>query len=218
MNVGGDPNLWSDLVPDRFIPDIIALVLEGWETFDKPGRDDLEVPITMRFCCCLRAHKNRSRLPFRIEYESPELRLESSTVVGRIDLRFCHGYREDVYFAFECKRLNVVDRAGKRRSLAGKYVEEGMMRFVEGKYAAGLDKGGMLGYVMDGATPSAVQAVEGAVARRRQQLRLTSADLERSSIRRDDARVRETRHGLHSGPFVVYHLFLSVGGGTGIRP
>jgi len=215
MTFGGDPSLWSDLVPDHFMPQIIALVLEGWETFEKPRRDDLEVPITIRFCCSLRAHKNRSRLPFRIEYESVELELESGTVVGRIDLRFCHGYREDVYFAFECKRLNVVDRAGKRRSLAGEYVKEGMMRFVEGKYAAGLDKGGMLGYVMDGARPSAIQAVEDAVARRREQLRLTSADLERSSIRRDDARVRETRHRLHSGPFVLHHLFLSVGGATG---
>jgi len=211
MSVGGDPSLWSNLVPDHFIPQIIALVLEGWETFDKHSRDDLEVPITMRFCCCLRAHKNRSRLLFRIEYESVELELESGTVVGRIDLRFCHGYREDVYFAFECKRLNVVNRAGRRRSLATEYVRDGMMRFVEGKYAAGLDKGGMLGYVMNGAAPSAIETVGDAVACRRQQLRLTGADLERSSIRQDDARVRETRHELDSGLFVIHHLFLAVG-------
>jgi len=211
MGVGGDPSLWSDLVPDHFIPQIIALVLEGWETFDKPGRNDLEVPISIRFCCCLRTHKNARRLPFRIDPEPLELDMDSGTQVGRIDLRFSHGHREEVYFAFECKRLNVVDRAGKRRSLAFEYVDEGMMRFVEGKYAKGLDKGGMLGYVMNGAVPSATEAVGRAVVRRRTELRLCTADLERSSIRQDDARIRETHHELDSGPFVIHHLFLAVG-------
>ena len=85
MSVSGDPELWSDLVPDRFIPQIIALVLEGWETFEKPAKDDLEVPITMRFCCCLRGHKNQRRLPFTIWYELVELNAQSGSQLGRID-------------------------------------------------------------------------------------------------------------------------------------
>ena len=211
MSVGGDPDLWSDLVPDQFIPQIIALVLDGWETFRKPCRDDLELPITKRFCCWLRRHKNQRRLPFSVWWESPELDLGSARQVGRIDLRFSHGYREDVYFAFECKRLNVVNRAGRRRSLAPEYVQDGMMRFVEGKYARGLDQGGMLGYVMDGAVLSAVQAVGKAVADLRRELRMSSGSLERSSLKSDDPRVKETQHQLERGRFVIHHLFLAVG-------
>ena len=85
------------------------------------------------------------------------------------------------------------------------------MRFVEGKYGRGLDKGGMLGYVMDGDVPSAVSAVAGVVARRRKELRLTDGGLGRSAIRSDDSRLKETRHQLASGPFVIYHVFLAVG-------
>ena len=53
------------------------------------------------------------------------------------------------YLAYECKKLNVW-RDGVRRSQAGSYVDDGMMRFVTGKYAKGLPVACMIGYVMDG--------------------------------------------------------------------
>jgi len=211
MEIASDPSLWSDLVPDRFMPQIIALVLDGWEAFDKPGRNEREVPITRRFCRCLCARKNASRdLPFTIWHES-ELDDAAGRQVGRIDLRFCHGYREDVYFAFECKRLNVVNSPGRRRSLAAEYVQEGMMRYVEGKYAGGLDKGGMLGYVMDGDVPAAIGAVGRSITEQRAALNLRNGGLELSSILPDDARVRETRHSFDSRRFVIHHIFVAVG-------
>jgi len=211
MSVRGDASQWSDILPDDLVPEIIGLVLNGWRAFEKPGRDDLEVPITKRFCCCLRRQKNRSRLPFRIEYESVELDVESEEQSGRIDLKFCHGYREDVYFAFECKRLNVVDRKGKRRPLAGEYVQEGMMRFVGGKYSQGLDKGGMLGYVMDGDVPAAIDAVGRNISRRGSDLSITNGGFKRSSVRPRDARVKETHHSLTHRRLVLHHLFVAVG-------
>ncbi|MBM4038258.1 MAG: hypothetical protein FJ290_07050 [Planctomycetes bacterium] len=212
MDLTGDPSLWSDLVPDRFMPQIIALVLNGWESFEKPGTDDLEVPITKRFCCCLRDRKNQSRvLPFSIWWESPELDAATGTELGRIDLRFSHGHREDVYFAFECKRLNVVGSGGRLPSLAGEYVQEGMMRYVEGKYAGSLDKGGMLGYVMNGDVPAAIGAVGRSITARRMELKLSNGGLERSSIVPAEDRVRETRHSLDRRGFVIHHLFVAVG-------
>ena len=53
------------------------------------------------------------------------------------------------YLAYECKKLNV-QYQGVRRSQAGRYVDDGMMRFVTGKYAKGLPVACMIGYVMDG--------------------------------------------------------------------
>ena len=211
MEVTGDPSLWSNLVPDRFMPQIIALVMDGWEAFDKPGRNDLEVRITRRLCHFLCARKNVSReLPFTIWHES-ELGDAAGRQVGRIDMRFCHGYREDVYFAFECKRLNVVGNAGRRDSLAGEYVGEGMMRYLEGKYAGGLDKGGMLGYVMDGDVAGAVGSVGKSIAVRRAELKCRNGGLQPSSIRPRDVRVKETHHSLDCGRFVIHHLFLAIG-------
>ncbi len=211
MEAVGDPSLWSDLVPDKFMPQIIALVLDGWGAFDKPARNEREVPITRMFCRHLCARKNASRdLPFTIWHES-ELGDAAGRQVGRIDLRFCHGYREDVYFAFECKRLNVVGNSGSRHSLATEYVQEGMLRYLEGKYAGGLDKGGMLGYVMDGDVSSAIGAVGRSITVQRARLKLKNGGLERSTFMPADDRVRETRHSFDNRRFVIHHIFVAVG-------
>ena len=58
------------------------------------------------------------------------------------------------------KRLNV-PRDDGRRSLAKKYVMDGLSRFTTGQYSENLPVGCMLGYVLDGDVkyvPSSVQA------------------------------------------------------------
>jgi len=210
MGYAGTPDLWADLFPDDLLPAIIDLVLECWSIFPKPATDDLEVPITQRFCACLRAERNRSRLPFTIGIESPELAPSSGELRGRIDLRLTHGYRDEVYFAIECKRLNVVAK-GKRSSLAAEYVKEGMMRFITGQYAMGLDKGGMLGYVMDGKVPDAIAFVKKAIDSRSTALAMScSTSLSACAIRPNAQEVRETRHLPKGRQFFIYHLFVGV--------
>ena len=75
------------------------------------------------------------------------------------------------YLAYECKRLNV-RREGARRSQAGSYVDDGMMRFVTGKYAEGLPVACMIGYVMDGDLSFAYARVKATIGRNRSALRL----------------------------------------------
>jgi len=66
--------------------------------------------------------------------------------LGYIDIAILFFIDEDeACLALECKRLNV-----NGASLAGKYVADGMMRFVSGKYVPAAPVGGMIGYVMDG--------------------------------------------------------------------
>jgi hypothetical protein len=210
MGFSGDPSLWADLFPDYLIPEILDLVIDSWETFRKPVPDDLEVPITRRFRVHLQTQKAARRLPFHIVSESEELAPQAGDLLGRLDLRLIHGYREKVYFAFECKRLNVV-ADGKRSSLAGEYVDEGMARFVTGKYAAGLDKGGMLGYVMDGQIDDAITAVTKAVESRRSKLKMEAkATLSTSSLRPKKSQVKETRHLQDGKPFAIHHVFVPV--------
>jgi len=210
MGYAGNPDLWADLFPDGLVPWILDLVLESWQTFPKPRPTELEVPITKRFCVHLRARKDRSGAPFSIWPESEELDSESGELLGRIDLRLLHGHRERVYFALKCKRLNVV--ANRRRSsLAGKYVEEGMMRFITGQYAGGLDKGGMLGYVMDGKTADAIASVKCAIDSRRNSLALKKGtSLSVCALRPNIKEVKETNHVPTGRHFVIYHLFVGV--------
>jgi hypothetical protein len=68
---------------------------------------------------------------------------------GKVDMAAFLDWNRERYIAYECKRLNVT-RKGKRISLAGEYVSEGMMRFMTSQYAEALPIGCMLGYVIDG--------------------------------------------------------------------
>jgi len=208
----GNRHAWDDLFPDRLVPDIIGLVLSSWQSFEQPNANDLEVPITRRFYVHLSHEKGlKRRLPFSIHCEASEIDSSSCREIGRIDLRLIAGHREDVYFAFECKRLNVLSKNGTRRSLAGEYVDEGMMRFVSGKYGRNLDKGGMLGYVMDGKTQDAITAVSKAIGRRAQRLCMVKVGgLSVSAVRSADHRVKETRHLVQGKLFIMHHLFLGL--------
>ena len=68
----------------------------------------------------------------------------------RIDLAVIVDQERGTYVAYECKKLNVRRTDGGRRSQAGAYVRDGMMRFVTEQYGEDHPVGCMLGYVMDG--------------------------------------------------------------------
>ena len=51
------------------------------------------------------------------------------------------------YFAIECKKI---DTKTGRSSLRQKYIEDGLSRFINGKYAKEENFGGMIGYVVEG--------------------------------------------------------------------
>jgi hypothetical protein len=81
---------------------------------------------------------------------------------GIIDIGALLDWERERYIAYECKRLNVTHN-GKRSSLATAYVTEGMMRFINEKYAEGLPIGCMLGYVIDGDMPFAMRQLTNAI-------------------------------------------------------
>ncbi|MFC1782704.1 hypothetical protein ACFL02_03845 [Planctomycetota bacterium] len=128
--------------------------------------------------------------------------------MGRIDLMFLRGCDEDIYFSFECKRLRVNFPSGFK-SLAAEYVREGMCRYFNGKYARGLDKGGMLGHVMDGEVNEAIRDVQKVIEKHRTSLHMESNDKLRPSSCISSKKVKETLHNYGpEGHFVIYHIFL----------
>jgi hypothetical protein len=207
----GDASIWSDTFPEELIPRILDLVIETWHPFPKPGASDHEVPITRRFKHALKQAKDFRRLPLRIEREPAEDHPVTGEELGRIDLKFLPAVSalEEVYFAFECKRLNATMK-GVRRTLAAEYVTEGMMRFVAGQYASSVNSGGMLGYVLDGKRDAAITSVGQHIAARRTDLQMSeSAGLEQSTLNPDDLFVRHTDHTLSQRQFRIHHIFLA---------
>lgn len=220
MPTAGNPNLWAKAFPSKLIPDIVALVEGSWATFNQPQPSDLEVPITRLFRCHMATRKNSLRtLPVRIERESVEDDLAAGVEMGRIDIRFVYvlNCREDVYFAFECKRLNVPPKSTKKpskppRTLAVDYVERGMMRYVTGQYGAALRHGGMIGFVMNGDGAAASNSVRRAIASRKKTLRMKDKDtLASSTLVPSRSAVKETIHHLDKRRvFRIHHVFLPV--------
>ncbi len=211
MATAGDAGLWADLFPDHLIPNILELVVTTWQRLQKPQPLDYEVPISRRFREALRGGKDLHELPFTIWPESSETDPDTGKEIGRIDIRFLHGWREDVYFAFECKRLRI-PYSSRIQSNTGEYVgTNGMMRFITGKYSKGLTSGGMIGYVMDGNLSAAVPAVKKAINKNREHLRLISgSSLDFSSMMPRKQAVKETRHDLTKREFTIHHVFLEV--------
>lgn len=201
---------WADQFPTDYVPLIYSLILESWPTVKK-GPDLLEPRITRNLRHQLINHKDRSRHFFRIERESC-VDNASGEETGRIDLSFSYGPVEDVYFSIECKRLRVKRKDGRTRTLAPEYVKDGMFRYFNGQYAADLDKGGMLGYVMDGDIPKARGNVVASIERHRATLRMKStASADTSSILPHDPRMFETSHTQPPGrQFTIHHLLLAM--------
>lgn len=211
MPIQGNPGLWSDLFPDHLVPEILELVASSWKNFKRPAPLDLEVPVTRRFVEDLRRNKNLLALPFTIWPESSEADPVSGKETGRIDIRFLHGYRETVYFAFECKRLRIPYES-KVKPNTGEYIgSDGMMRFIEGKYAGGLNSGGMIGFVMDGNIKLAVNSIANAMEKNRDLLCLsTNTKMAPCPLVSNIQTVQETSHSLKPHTFMLYHVFLGL--------
>lgn len=100
----------------------------------------------------VQALRRTKKVPGRIEYQH-ELLVEDAngnvSLSSSIDFVLTVGDDEEVYLAYECKRLNV-PYAARVRNLCVPYVEEGLMRFVTGQYSNGLPMATMIGYVMNG--------------------------------------------------------------------
>ena len=85
---------------------------------------------------------------------------------GEIDMAVLMDIENDEnYLGYECKCLNV-KRKGRIESQAGKYVKEGVCRFVSGKYSENLPAGCMLGYVLDGNVDTAHSEVNAMLAKK----------------------------------------------------
>ncbi len=191
--------------PQKEVKQAIKLILQSWKSFKT--EENLEDKITNKFYAHLIENKNRSKYFFTIVLRAAEID-EQGEEIGEIDIKAIYRNREKIYFSFECKRLRVHFPSGFG-TLAGKYVTKGMFRYFNRQYARDLDKGGMLGYVMDGNISEAINDVKAAIEKRRLDLYMKENGTLKDSSCITSKQVKETLHKYgQSENFIIYHIFL----------
>lgn len=203
----GETQAWLDRFKpiDERILERIANVwpycLDGFGP--QPEEDTITINLVDRLC----KDEEVRRICYWIEYQYEPFGLKNNGVKfskGKIDMAVFRDWDRDNYLAYECKRLNVV-HGGRRRSLAGAYISEGMVRFLTEQYAEILPIGCMLGYVMDGDMVFAADQLAQAI-RKHTALGLTNGPVKLSTIQsierfqtehdRQSKRPIELRHAL----------------------
>ncbi|OQX21695.1 MAG: hypothetical protein BWK75_02635, partial [Candidatus Altiarchaeales archaeon A3] len=120
----------------------------------------------------------------------------------KIDLCLQSGWMsEEIYFTFECKRLN------NNPVLAKEYVKEGMMRFISCEYANNCKVGGMIVYLIDGSVSDNVCLINEKINTHG---RLNANDELKSEEPIDDFKdIYSSKHTRDKcpSPLKIYHIF-----------
>lgn len=208
---------WVPLFPEEEVPFILAAVLRSGDRLKKLHGAELENHLSDRLRNLLDRDSGLRTRPIELFREVPlydRMRVRQKQL-GRSDLMFLYstGTRKPwPYFVIESKRLHVKFSSGWK-SLVSDYVtgRQGMMCFIEQRYAQGLESGGMLGYVFDGEIESARSSVAAYIGSNDRLLQCSRTPrFAPSPVLKDDFRVSESSHSLPHGAFKIYHLFLAV--------
>jgi hypothetical protein len=208
-STGSSSELRRELFPAGFAGEVMALILDVWMQFSRHRQVQLERRITAVFGDALiEAYVAAGRQWF-IHLEGPITDPDFGTELGRNDLRFYpqHHRGQTIFFVVECKRLRVTSDSGFKH-LADKYVDDGVQRFVDGRYASGLPYGGMLGYVMDNRLDDAFTRVQGEIEARRSKLRMKGSLRTPSSTLPRYRWSADTFHQRDSDDLCIHHLLV----------
>lgn len=211
MTVVGNAEQWHDLLAS-LVPDIVKLINEAWATMPPIPPDAKEDPVSEALCRRLRAMRTLSDLPLQVHTQLVELDSEADVDQGRIDIVFVPLIAtESIYFALECKRINVLQADGSIRRYFSEYVVHGLTRFVSGQYSSSVCHGGMLAFVLDGDVDAALTGVVSNIVDKRDVLGLKDAEIQHSRFAPSNDNMRETNHERSSpmNDVLVQHFFMT---------
>lgn len=193
------------LFPKPYVRQIVQDVLDVSKLLQHPpiGESRPEECLTKQIYGLLKRKSRYYTGPLTPEIESWLPDLES-----RADIKFTCGKGLETYFIIEAKRLFVTQPGGKPAALVAEYVNDGMLRFLTGRYAPHQQTSAMLGYVFKATPQAAATAVGHAVEAKRRALRLCGT-LKPSPLPVKPS-VMETLHRLRAKPFTLYHLFVPI--------
>jgi hypothetical protein len=208
---------WIPLFPEEEIPFILAAILRSGAGLKKLHETELENELSDRLRDELDRDSGLRDRPIEIFREVPlyDRQRAKRKQLGRTDVLFLYSTgvsKPWPYFVIESKRLHVTFPSGWQ-SLISEYVtgHQGMMCFVDERYARSLASGGMLGYVFDGQIEKARAAVSASIAASHRQLKCSRpVPFAPSPVLAGEYRISESAHSLPQGAFLIYHLFLAV--------
>ena len=211
---GSTRRLRVRLFPIGFAGEVMLQILETWRGLSLRRKVRNETAITAIFRDALISAYVAAGRNWFITLEDPTTDPDFGTELGRNDLRFYpvnHHHGQTTFFTVECKRLRVPTPSGVR-TLADKYAEEGIQRFVDGKYSVGLPCGGMVGYVMDNETSTAFASIQAEIASKRKPLKLAAKHGIRtpSVVLPNYEWSADTLHDRDVNKFLVHHVLLGV--------
>ena len=210
---GSSHALRRAIFPRGFAGEVMNLILDTWQVFSLNPEVRWETRITAVFHKALIAAYVAAGRDWFVNPEDPITDPTFGTESGRNDLRFYppkhHG--QTVFFAVECKRLHVTTDSRFTHG-TNEYVKDGMLRFLDREYSAGLPCGGMLGYVMDNRLDDALASIQEAIKRRRSDLRPKGKRLLRSPSSKVPSYrwSADTFHQRDNGEFRIHHLLVGV--------
>ena len=213
--LAGDPAVWADRFRSfdvRFLERVAAV----WHRcVDRLPKHPDEDTITANLVALLMTDPDVRRRFHWIEFQyEPFAYTAEGTAysTGSVDIAVLLSQDRNIYLAYECKRLNDMRKDGRRRSLAGDYVKEGLSRFVVEQYAEGLPLACMLGYVLDGDLEYAESNVRAKIAELREEVGLVAEPRDAAPV--GESRRFSSRHCRQSGGEIeVRHALLPVGPG-----
>lgn len=205
----GTSSFWRERIKD-IDKDLIQCVERVWPTvIARLSNTDKEDNITQRLVDVLRDDRAVCNIGFLVSHHKLREadRAGDYTTKGILDMALFIDQDHNRYIAYECKRLNIVDQSGKRTgSLAGAYVEEGVVRYATAKYSETIPYGCMIGYVMDGDKEFAFRQLFSALNKRKELVNLEPYEIkvkdgyfiefETSHRRNTDNSKIEVRHRL----------------------
>lgn len=202
------------LFPSEQIPFIIGLVLDHAQTLCKQSDTETEDSLSDRLHKRVRLDPRLRSAPFSIlrEFRVYNDILDESGHSGRIDINFVCSGGDETYFAIEAKRLHVTFPS-RFETLIAEYVsgDQGMMRFITGKYSSAQQAGAMPGYVFDGDIEKARKEVKSATTKHSKKLKLLSPPgFKKSTVVKRTECVDETCHDLGNRKFRIYHMLIPV--------
>lgn len=176
----GKSSIWLEKVKDRdnlFIQCVVKVWPDVIAKLDQYSKED---HITQRLVDLLRKDRTTIKCGFlNCQFKLREEDIEGDfTTKGILDMALFLDQDHERYIAYECKKLNTISKNGSRASLAGTYLEKGVIRYVTAQYAENLPFGCMIGYVMDGDTRFAVQQLESAIGKRKKRLKLATSNID----------------------------------------
>ena len=158
-------------IPSGYLKIALNLLISGTKRIKREysfSPATLENPITRKLVAEMHAEQDETEHRIRVDI-FPGI-LSDPDELSELDIRFTwDDYRPKSYLAVEAKRLY-----GTGATLAGPYVEEGVMDFISGKYSRGHNYGIMLGYVLSKPIEKAISAVKDALQKRKEKTNETS--------------------------------------------